>query len=50
MWAAREPGDAGPFPLARDDRAGWLRDFPAHGAYVGWPVEDTPDGRKLETA
>jgi 2,4-dienoyl-CoA reductase-like NADH-dependent reductase (Old Yellow Enzyme family) len=50
VWAARELGHADPFSLVPEDWAWWLRNFRAHGACIGWPVEDAPDGRKLEIA
>ena len=42
VWAARELQHADPFSLVPEDWAWWLRNFRAHPACIGWPVEDGP--------
>ena len=50
VWAARELGHGDPFSLVPEDWGWWLRNFRAHDACIGWPVDDDPIVRKLKTA
>lgn len=42
VWAARELAHADPFSLVPEDWGWWLRNFRAHDACIGWPVDDEP--------
>ena len=39
VWAARELGHNDPFSLVPEDWAWWLRNFRAHEACIGWPLQ-----------
>ncbi len=40
VWAARELAHPDPFGLVPEDWAWWLRNFRAHPACIGWPLEE----------